>query len=84
MSKPIVLTRDQWRKLKTHIQNDYSPGVLMIREKMRRVLGFVDRVHTTYSKEHGSDRHICLDFYDEPKRVMFLLKYGDYIDKYRS
>ena len=81
MSKPIILMHRQWEKLKNRLTNDYSPSVMMIRDKRRKVLGFVEREHRWWTEQHGYMSHICLDFYDEPKRTMFLLKYSEYLDE---
>ena len=59
---------------------------MLIREKMKVVLGFTVRRHTEWILEPGADRRhpehsIRLDFYNEPKRTMFLLKYSEYLDK---
>jgi hypothetical protein len=67
---------------------------MLTRWKMREVLGFTDRLHTEYvdtrsiagefgMPEYGSRRQqkrvVCLDFFDEAKKTMFLLKYSDWI-----
>jgi len=56
---------------------------------MKSVLGFTVREHVNYRlnfdditadwRDHHSQIH--LDFYDEPKRTMFLLKYSDVINE---
>jgi hypothetical protein len=53
---------------------------------MKDVLGFTVREHTEY-EYHASNNNsfdaadmvhtVRLDFYDEPKRTMFLLRYGN-------
>lgn len=83
MSKPIVLTHRQWDKLKTRLTNDYSPSVMMISWRMKEKLGFTVREYQAW-REVGSKWNatsdIRLDFYDEPKRTMFLLKYSEYLN----
>lgn len=51
-----------------------------MREKMKQVLGFTVRRHREYQELVGSLNYIHLDFYNEPKKTMFLLKYGEYLD----
>lgn len=56
---------------------------------MRRVLGFTPRQERKWQLEDGPrgmydgygdyKQSVCLDFFDEQKRTMFLLKYGEYI-----
>jgi hypothetical protein len=92
MSKSIVLSEKAWAKINNHIAQNYPLSVLLIRDKMREVLGFTARSHEEWFKhdvEHrnvGYNTNYCvktihLDFYNEPKRTMFLLKYSEYLDK---
>jgi len=94
MSKAIILTKVKWYKLMDRLLKDYPRSVTMIRSKMREVLGFVDREHEEWYdsrvdpydelvgdsvgfKYRGVTVH--LDFYDEKKRTMFLMKYSEYL-----
>lgn len=90
--KPLVLTPPKWELLKTQLRTDYSPSVTLVRWKMKETLGFTAREHNEWlgyyddvtkdqrkSGEHGYRTVIHLDFYDEAKRTMFLLKYSDYV-----
>ena len=92
MSKPVVLSEEQWLKIYNHIAQTYPPSVLLVRNKMRSVLGFTSRRHEEWIDQEVDIRDIryrtkyCvhlihLDFYSEPKRTMFLLKYSDIIGK---
>jgi hypothetical protein len=72
------LTERQWMMIYHDIAANYPHSVLLIRDKMRSVLGFTSRNHTWWEDDYYSTC-IMLDFYDEPKRTMFLLKYGDYL-----
>ena len=91
MSKSIVLDKITWDKLHTQLKQDYPLSTLLIRSRMRETLGFTPREHVEWfdSKvEIGSGydtrwrvTNIHLDFYDEPKRLMFLLKYGEFLEK---
>lgn len=82
--KPIVITTEQWRVLKERINNDYPPSVRLVREKMKRVLGFTPRFYEEFDPETGRIINMHLDFFDEQKRTMFLLKYTDYVTKDRN
>jgi hypothetical protein len=100
MSKPVVMSPDQWRHIFERIKQKEKPSVYLSRTKMREVLGFTVREHREYVKDpdyvklpddgewfnmQGSgwfegkiNQHtVRLDFYDEQKRTMFLLKYGN-------
>jgi hypothetical protein len=92
MSRSIILSEAQWLKIYNHIAKTYPPSVLLIRNKMREVLGFTSRTHEEWIAQEVDVKDIryntkyCiktihLDFYNEPKRTMFLLKYSEYLDK---
>jgi hypothetical protein len=84
MSKPIVLSEKAWLKIYNHIAEHYPPSVLLIRNKMQNVLGFTSRTHQEWEpKMDGGyyETSIRLDFYNEPKRTMFLLKYSEFINE---
>lgn len=80
MSKPIVLTTWQWEKLKNRLTNDYSPSVMMLSYRMKDKIGFTVREHRSWTQPRGYMMDIRLDFYSEPKRTMFLLKYSEYLN----
>ena len=91
MSKPLILTQASWAKIYNQIANEYPPSVLLIRDKMKAVLGFTSRTHEEWVDQEVNIKDIRygtryridtihLDFYNEPKRTFFLLKYGDYIE----
>jgi hypothetical protein len=90
MSKPVVLSEGTWLKIYNQIAKTYPPSVLLIRNRMREVLGFTSRTHQEWVDQevdikdirYGTRFNITtvhLDFYSEPKRTMFLLKYSDII-----
>jgi hypothetical protein len=81
MSKPIVLTHSQWYALKNRLTSDNSPSVMMLSFKMKDKLGFTVREHRSHTLDRGYMTDIRLDFYNEPKRTMFLLKYSEYLDR---
>ncbi len=86
MSKSIVLSEAQWLKIYNHIAQNYPPSVLLIRNRMKSVLGFTNRYHRVWKMDPDFGHKylkesIHLDFYNEPKRTMFLLKYSEYLDK---
>jgi hypothetical protein len=92
MSKALVLSEEQWLKLQIKLCQDYPLSVVAIRWKMKEVLGFTTRTHKTWIDQEVDLRdiryntkyqitNIHLDFYNEPKRTMFLLKYSEYLQK---
>jgi hypothetical protein len=92
MTKPIVLSEETWANISNQIAKTYPPSVLLIRNRMREVLGFTVRHHEEWMDSHVNINDVSygtrwrlikihLDFYNEPKRTMFLLKYSEYLDK---
>lgn len=86
LSKPIILTEAVWAKLHKQLAQDNHSSVILIREKMKVVLGFTVRRHTNWILNELNGRRepiqsIHLDFYSEPKRTMFLLKYSEFLEK---
>jgi hypothetical protein len=80
MTKPVVVSESSWKLISDQIQKDHNPSVTLIRGKMKSVLGFTPREHREWStRDDNYNTTIRLDFFDEQKRVMFLLRYGDFI-----
>jgi hypothetical protein len=80
--KSVILTVGQWQQIRTELQTEHPKTVFMLRDKMKRVLGFTVREHKAWiPKPDGgySDYQIHLDFYSENKRTMFLLKFSEVI-----
>ena len=80
--KSIVLSVGQWKTIRSELQTEHSKTVFMLREKMKRVLGFTVREHNEWiiKPDGGYGEHqIHLDFYSEKKRTMFLLKFSEVI-----
>ena len=79
----LKLTVEQWRKIRADLQTEHPKTVFMLKEKMKRVLGFTVREHNEWiPKLDGgySDHSIRLDFYNERKYTMFILKYSEYLN----
>lgn len=75
--KPITYTHSEWINIWERIKQDYPPSVYLIREKMRKKLGFTHREHTQWEPEMTRFKTLIhLDFYDERYRSLFLLRYG--------
>lgn len=75
--KPVVLEEQQWENILENIKHRERPSVYLIRGKMKEVLGFTVRSHQQEDRDLYWGRKIHLDFYDEQKRLIFLLKYMD-------
>lgn len=92
MMKSIKLSEPDWATLHDRIKQDYPKSVWLVREKMRRVLGFVPREHEEWKPQDFNDIRskgwefrfpittIYLDFYDDKKKTMFVMKYSEYLD----
>ena len=81
MSKPIVLTPYKWAKLKDRLTSDYGQSVMLLSYRTKEKLGFTVREHGEWTERSVYMVDIRLDFYNEPKRTMFLLKYSEYLEK---
>lgn len=84
--KAVVLSVDQWRKIRVELQKEYPKTVFMLRNKMKNVLGFTVREHkAVVLKPDGGyyEMEIHLDFYSENKRTMFLLKFSEIVSEKR-
>lgn len=83
MAKSIKLEANEWKRIRNQIQTEYSvkPSMFMIRDVMKRELGFVTRYHREWVPAPGYDGYgnyqefIFLDFYNDEKETFFRLKY---------
>lgn len=76
--KPVILTSSQWKKVRAELYTEHPKTVFMLRDKMKRVLGFTIREHQEWvGGEHTFRIH--LDFYSANKRTMFMLKFSEII-----
>jgi hypothetical protein len=92
MKHTIKLTEAQWAKIHHDIAQNYPSSVLLIREKMKVVLGFTVRRHREWTRLEGRedregrpirghwDEWIVLDFYSEKKMSWFRLKYSEQLN----
>jgi hypothetical protein len=80
----LKLTVSQWRNIRADLHTEHPKSVFMLKDKMRSVLGFTVREHADWiPKPDGgySEHSIRLDFYNERKYTMFLLKYSEVINR---
>lgn len=82
MSKSLKITVRQWSLLQQRLLTEYPKSTILIREKMRKTLGFVSRDHLVWTEGTGYKSEVHLDFYDEPKKTMFALKYSEFIHEH--
>ena len=78
----LKLTVKQWQVIRTDLHTDHPKSVFMLKHKMKSVLGFTVREHNEWViKPDGSygEHSIRLDFYNERKYTMFLLKFSEVI-----
>jgi len=79
--KAIKMPMHKWYILHARLDQDY-PNVLKFRHRVKNTLGFTTR-EQHYRDHNGKnyEHRMCLDFFNEPKRTMFLLKYGEYLER---
>ena len=91
----LKLSTDQWQAIRLELHKEHPKTVFMIRDKMKRVLGFtvrehscwidaetIDDFHNAQEGWHMGKKHVFqihLDFYSERKYTMFLLKFSEII-----
>jgi hypothetical protein len=78
----LILSTSQWQTIRAELHTEHPKSVFMLTHKMRLVLGFTARNHSEWiSKPDGgySEQSIRLDFYNERKYTMFLLKFSEYM-----
>jgi hypothetical protein len=89
----LKLSVNEWKSIREELHKEYPKSVFMLRNKMRAILGFTVREHSQWMdikprpgdeddiwNRGYSELSICLDFYNEKKYTMFLLKYSEYIN----
>jgi hypothetical protein len=79
----VKLTVEQWKSIRESLHEEHPKSVFMLRDKMKTILGFTVREHTEWipKLDDGyTDYSIRLDFYNERKYTMFLLKYSEYLN----
>ena len=82
--RTIKLSQATWLTIYNDIAKHHPHSVLLIRPKMRKVLGFTSRTHSEWDEVGGLGEfhrveQIHLDFFSENKYTMFLLKYSELI-----
>ena len=82
MTRPLKLNSKQWELLQERLRRNHPLSVILSRDKMKRVLGFTTRYNDRFNKEsYTVETDIYLDFFDESKHTMFLLKYSEYVNQ---
>lgn len=82
----ITFTEQEWYFLHKKLLEEYPPSVMLLRYKMKEVLGFTVREHKEWIEtKPASEKQIrakgyyktsiCLDFYNDSMETWFRLKY---------
>lgn len=84
MGGMIELTDYQWAELRQRLIEEYrdEPSVMLVRTKMRQVLGFTPRYHQRWPVDQVTlypETIIFLDFFDDRLETWFRLKYAEYL-----
>ena len=79
MAKNIQFTVEEWAQLKLKMAKDQElekDSVFMIREVMKRELGFTTRMHRQWDPGMVNfQEYVLLDFWNDEKETFFRLKY---------
>jgi hypothetical protein len=84
--KHLELTLPEWARIRQKIREEHGDSMILLRDKMRRELGFTIRNYQEWRKRDVDKRDVAygthhmvemihVDFYDEQARTWFLLKY---------
>ena len=84
--KHLELSESEWLRIRDQIRTEHGDSMILLRDKMRRELGFTVRRHQEWRERAVPKRDvghktmypvniICLDFYDESAKSWFVLKY---------
>lgn len=80
--KSIELKHTAWRKIREQLKAKHKPSVILIRERMKAKLGYVDRDFRGIDPKSRSFKDcVYIDFYDEAKYTLFLMQFGSYMDQ---
>ena len=73
----ITLEHHEWNRIRKVLKEEYAwkPSVLLIRETMKRELGFTPRFHSEWKTTVGYVETVYLDFYNDASESWFRLKY---------
>ncbi len=74
----IALKIREWNKISRIIkeENSHKPSIFLIRETMKRELGFTTRYHKQWDPGMNNfTETVFLDFYDDTVETFFRLKY---------
>mgnify|MGYP003347292279 CR=1 FL=1 len=82
--KSLRVSEKRWDTIYKDIAKTRPASWLLLRETMKKKLGFTSRRHREWIPDKGYDGYgnyqniIFLDFYDDQKKTMFMLKYGPF------
>lgn len=81
--KSICLPLSVWPVIHKRLSKEYPSSVILLRNKMKEVLGFTVRTYRDWEPNmvHFNE-YIVLDFYDTKKKTMFILKFSEILNKY--
>ena len=74
----ITLTVAEWNKIQDQLLDDWPKSHVIMRDVMRRELGFTVRKHDVWLGQDpgmGFATMVYLDFFDDAKETWFILKY---------
>lgn len=81
----VYMTEKNWQTVREILTAENPKSVMLISTRMREKLGFSVREHRHWTQTDGrykfTEESIALDFYNESKYTMFLIRFGEYIAK---
>jgi hypothetical protein len=79
----VYLTEKNWSTIRAILAAENTPSTMMISWRMRDRLGFTVREHREWTERKGRyhfvEESIVLDFYNESKYTLFLMRFSNLI-----
>lgn len=77
---PIEVSRQTRNQIMESLRKEFPPSTTLIRDNMRRDLGFVFRVHWQPGEQYW-DVKIYVDFFTDSARSWFLIRFAEILDQ---
>ena len=71
----LTLNDGLWLKIRDQIRAEHGDSMILLRDKMKRELGFTVRTHSYWDETYGYRQDTRIDFYNETAETYFRLKY---------
>lgn len=77
---PIEVSRQTKNRIMESLREEFPPSTTLIRDNMRRDLGFVFREHRQPGERYWNVK-IYVDFFADSARSWFLIRFAEVLDR---